>query len=115
MPSGQKMKMDMEDRLPGVGIVIGDDPEARFRHPPLPRQTRRHHVDMADQLPVLRRDVETVDDMLPRDQEEMMRCLWGNILDGDDKVVFIDRLCGNGSGNDLAKYAVLHGEFPRIR
>ena len=84
MPSGQKMKMNVENRLPGVGIGIGNDPEPRFRHSPFPRQLRRHHVDMADQFPIILRDVETVHNMFPRNQEEVVRGFGVKILNGDD-------------------------------
>jgi hypothetical protein len=115
MPPGQKMKMDMEDRLPGIGIGVGDDPESRFRHPPFPSELRRNHVDMADQFPIFLRDVETVHNMFPRNQEEMMRRLGVEILDNNDAIIFKDRLRRYGSGDDLAEYAVIHGEVPRLR
>jgi hypothetical protein len=64
---------------------------------------------MADQFPVFLGDVKAVHDMFPRDEEKMMRSLGGDILDDDDEVVFVDCLCGDGSGDDSAKNAAVHG------
>ena len=95
--------MDMENRLTGVGIGIGDDPESRLRHPPLLGQLRRHQMDVADQLPILDPELETGVDMFAWNQEEVKGRLGVEILEGDNKVVFIDRLRGDGSVNYLAE------------
>ncbi len=109
MPAGQEVKMDMKDRLPGVAVAVGNQTETRFRHPPLPGQLRRHLVDVADQLPVLMSDIQTVNDMLSRNDEKMVRRLGGNVLNDNNKIVFINRFDGNSPADNLAKKTVDHG------
>ena len=54
MSPREEMKMNMEYRLTGAGVIIVDYPEPLFRGSPFPCNQGGHLKDMADEGVVLR-------------------------------------------------------------
>jgi hypothetical protein len=68
------MKMDMENRLAGAGVIIDDDPEAFFGNAPFTCNTGRHPEQMADEGIVRLIHIQGIHEMPSGDQQEMCRC-----------------------------------------
>lgn len=103
MTPREEMKMNMEHRLAGAGVIIIDYPEPFFRHSYFPRNQGCHLKDMADKGVVRRVEIQSIYEMFPGNEQNMRRCYRRNILNGDDQFILIDFLCGDFSLDDLAE------------
>ena len=63
---------------------------------------------------VLRSDVGSAGNMGLRDHQNVGGCLGGNILKGQNLVIFINLLGGDVTRNDLTKQAVCHNQYPPL-
>lgn len=98
----QNMDMEVEDSLSRVGAIVDDGTEGIAN-----TQLLCHHAysghEMAKQFLVFIPGVHETRNGLARDQEHMDRSFWGNVLDANANVIFIDYLGGNLPLDDLGK------------
>ena len=112
MTPREEMKMDMEYRLAGAGIIVVDYPEPFFRNSPVPRYPGGHLKNMADEGVVRRVEIQGIYEMFPGDEQNVGRRDRRNVLDGDDQFILKDFLCGDFSLDDLAENTTVHTSTP---
>ena len=83
MSPREEMKMNMEYRLTGAGVIIIDYPEPCFRYSPFPRNQGGHLKDMANEGVVRRIEIQGIYEMFPGDEKNVGRRGWRNVLNGD--------------------------------
>jgi hypothetical protein len=99
------MKMNMKDRLPGIGIGICYDTKAALRNPPLIGEHGGNPVKMPDQSIIIRQKIKGVDNMLPGYQQQVERCGWIHILDSHKLIILIYHSGGYLATGDFTKNA----------
>jgi hypothetical protein len=67
------MKMDMENRLPGIGIRVCYEAKAASRNPAFSGNFRGNPVQVPNQGIISRQKIEGGDNMLPGDQKQVKR------------------------------------------
>jgi hypothetical protein len=102
----EEMKMNVEYRLAGAGIIVIDYPEPIFRNSALPRYQGGHLKDMADEGIVLLIEIQGVYEMFPGNEQNVTWCDRSNVLNGNDQFILKDFLCGDFSLDDLAENTV---------
>jgi hypothetical protein len=102
------MKMNMENRLAGAGIVVDNNPEALGRHPPFTGNPGGNPVNMPDQPVIFRLKVKGIVDMLPGNDKKMNRRHRRNILDYNDLVILKNLFRWNFTLDYSAKQAIFH-------
>ena len=112
MAPRQEMKMNVEYRLAGAGVIIIDYPEPLFRYSPLSRNQCGHLKDMTDEGVVLKVEIQGVNEMLPGDEQNVRRCDRCNVLNGHDLLILINFLCGDFTLNDLAENTAVQTSPP---
>lgn len=108
----EEMKMNVEYRLAGAGIIVIDYPEPFFSNSVLPRYQGGHLKDMADEGIVLRVEIHSIYEMFPGNEQDVGRCNRRDILDGNDLFILINFLCGYFSLDDLAENTVAQTNPP---
>ena len=103
MTPREEVKMNMEYRLAGAGVIITDYPEPFFRHSLFPRKQGGYLKDMANEGIVFPVEIQGIYEMFPGDEQNMGRCDRRNVLDGDDQFILVNVLCGDFSFDDLAE------------
>ena len=68
------MKMDMEHRLPGIGICVCYDTKPALGNSALTGNHCGNSMKMADQSIIFRQKVKSVDNMFPGNQQQVQRC-----------------------------------------
>jgi hypothetical protein len=102
------VQVDVKDRLPGLGVAIEDRAIAAIGKPVVFRDGGRATDHFPDQpivgVPqiVQRRDVPS------RDDEDVHRRLWVDVLEGDEMLVLMDDRCRDFPFDDLAEQAISH-------
>jgi len=105
MPSAKQMDVEVVDGLAAVGAGVNDQPVAISQV-----LLTRDFSCCRDQMPehgcILRRCVGKRGDVLLRDEQDMYRCLRVDVREGEDMVVLIDALGGDGAGDDFAEETI---------
>ena len=71
-------------------------------------QLRRDKVRVADDVRILRSRRIDASNVLLRNDQDMRRRLWIDVVESEDTIVFIRLLRGDLPANDLAEQAVSH-------
>src|SRR5664280_1483841 len=66
-------------------------------------------LTIAENFSILRGRFFQPDDVLARNDQEMHRSLWIDVLKNEDFLVLVDFFRGDLAGNNFAKKTVLHG------
>ncbi len=108
MPTGNEVKMYMENRLPCTGIIIGDNSETAFTNPLFPGDTGGNRIDVADQLMVGRVEIEGIHKMLSGNEQNMQRSNRRDILNDNDLFIFENLLCRDLPLENPAENTIVH-------
>ena len=96
--------MNMENRLPGIGIGVGDDPEAALRHAALTGDGGGNPENMSDQMVIFGQQVKNPDDVFARNQQQMERRCRIDVFNYQQLFILVHHLCRNlSSGNPAEK------------
>jgi hypothetical protein len=96
----------MKHRLSGISIGVSHDPETAFVIAPLPGKFRGNPVEMSDQEVVFRLQIEGIGNMLSRDQQQMKRRYWIEVLYGHQLIILIDHFGRDFTGDYPAEKTV---------
>ena len=105
----------MKDCLSRIAAIIDDHAVTARIEPPFFSKRLRDIEKMPDTLSVFLRNTVNIPNVLFRYNQDMSRCLWINILEGDGLLIFEDNLCRNVLFDDLAENAIgiaIHFEYP---
>jgi hypothetical protein len=108
------MKMDMENRLSGAGVIIVYDPEPFFGKIPFGRDAGRHLEQMADEGIVRLLHIQGIHEMLSGYQQEMCRRNRRNVFNNYQPVILINLFCRDFPGDDPAKETTFHFIPPQL-
>jgi hypothetical protein len=109
----EHMHVYVINRLATKVVAVHDDAEA-FLATLFFCETLGGKEDMAGECPViLFAQIVQGSYVLLRYDQKMYRCLGGDVIEGNDLVVFIDPACGNLPSHDLAEETI-HGVSPEI-
>jgi hypothetical protein len=97
------MKMDVQNRLPGIGIRVRNNPEAAFIKTPLFCQCRSDPEKMPDHQVIFRQQIKRISNVLSRYQQQMKRCSRIDILYRYQMLILIDHPGWNLVSDDPAE------------
>src|SRR5579884_2722695 len=98
----------MLDRLTAVAADVRDEAVARAGDPLVVRNALREAEHPAPQLVVLNTELVRGDDVLPRDDEHVHRCLRVDVANGEDRIVLSHVRRGDLVPADAAEETVTH-------
>ena len=103
MATGEEMQVKVWHGFSSVGAIVDDDPEAFFSIAFLTGDLTdfEHHV--AEQVLVFGAGEGNPGDGFLRNQEKVNRSLRRNVAETKAKVIFIDNLGGDFTGDDFLK------------
>ena len=103
MATGEEMEVKVWYRFPSVGAIVNDDPEAFFRIALLAGDLTdfEHHV--AEQILVCGTGQGNPGNRLFGNQEKVNRSLRSNVTETKAKIIFIDNLGWDFTGDDFLK------------
>jgi hypothetical protein len=105
LTAAKDMEMEVKDGLAGIGTVVEDQTvavaNAKFRG-----NLGRRAQHLADQLFIFGLDECRADDMFFGDDQKMDGRLGGDIAEGEHRIVFIEFVGGDLTGDDLTEKAV---------
>lgn len=96
------MHVNVVDSLPALFVTVHHDPEALLAAK-LQREALRGKEDVAGKNLVFFSQVIERGDRFFGNDQKMNRRLWGNVMEGEHLVVFIDNLRRNFLGDNLAE------------
>lgn len=104
-PAAKQMDVQMGNCLPTVFSIVDDQPESfvLLIHAEVRCDLSGSEKEMPEQVAVSAFGFTDAGKGLLRDDENMRRCLGGNVVKGEAKLVFMDDVRGNFPGNDLLK------------
>ena len=102
------MQMQMVYRLPTLAVTIDHQAEASIRDPDLSCDPVRHQQEVPEQSIISLVRIEECCEMLARNNQDMDRGLWVNVLKSDRLLVLIDNLPWTFSVGDLTKETGIH-------
>lgn len=100
--------MQVRHRFAAVGAVVEDEPETVLRQAQFPGDFGGFQQQMAEQGLVFRSRFGEAREGFLRDHEDVRRCLRGNVVEGDDRVVLIDNPGRNLTSDDFLKEGLAH-------
>src|SRR5215218_3622491 len=100
------MKMEMGNRLPGVGSVIGDDPVTALMQPVLGGDARRQCQRVRRDVPIIATDFSQRREMASWDDEHVDRRLRVEVAKGDIVLALGDKLRTELAARDAAEDAI---------
>src|SRR6266567_2038486 len=102
------MKVQVEDTLPRIRADVGDKAVAALADAQVARNLCRRREDRCQHWPVFCRQVRHRGDVTPRNEQDVLRRLWVDILKRDDILVLMDNLTRYLTCCNLAEQAVLN-------
>lgn len=116
LTSTQQMIVDVKNTLTGTSAAVYHDAKPIVCDAVVPRQLGSYAEDFTGERIITGFEIEKCRDMFTRDNENMNRRSWPDVLESHDRVVLINNLSFGLAIDDVAKKAVPHGFslFPAV-
>lgn len=103
------MIVDVKNTLTGTSAAVYHDAKPIVCDAVVPRQLGSYADDFTGERIITGLKIEKCRDMFTRDNENMNRRSWPDVLESHDRVVLINNLSFGLAIDDVAKKAVPHG------
>ena len=104
--SADDVQVDVEHRLAGISLAVEHETGTGFFDPQLLRDNLGAVKHLAHEFAIIRLHVHDSRDVALRHDQEVYRCLRGDVVEGENIVVFVDFLGRDFTLDDFAEKTI---------